>query len=384
MCFSDPPPPPPNMDRYTQEMMGSAEEWNQVARDQMQWAQGVNERNQQTLNRVLDTTLGGAERMTEYADADRQRYEDVFQPREDQYLQQIDDYASDRRLGEERGRQVADVAGQFDAARRNALQRLEGYGVDPSVARNSALDIGVRTQEAAAKAAAANNVERDRELTSLELQRQGVQRGDVTAQRALQGGVAGGNLATAGMGAVNQTAATAGNLRQGAVPYAAIGQQGIQGAANIENQGYQNELQAYDAESQRNAGMLQGIGQVGAIAAAPFTGGASLAALPAMGGEDKGGVGGGKGGRPISYADGGDVEAEFIPGPKSRALPFAADGDVDTGMGDGSGVDDNVPAMLSDGEYVIPADVVRKKGEEFFDKLVAKYHTPAEQQREMA
>jgi hypothetical protein len=33
--------------------------------------------------------------------------------------------------------------------------------------------------------------------------------------------------------------------------------------------------------------------------------------------------------------------------------------------------------MLSKGEYVIPADVVKKKGIEFFDKLLERYHTPA-------
>ena len=37
---------------------------------------------------------------------------------------------------------------------------------------------------------------------------------------------------------------------------------------------------------------------------------------------------------------------------------------------------DKVPAMLGPGEYVVPADVVRVKGQEFFDKLVAKHHRP--------
>jgi hypothetical protein len=37
---------------------------------------------------------------------------------------------------------------------------------------------------------------------------------------------------------------------------------------------------------------------------------------------------------------------------------------------------DQIPAMLSEGEYVIPADVVSTKGIEFFDKLVAKFHRP--------
>ena len=49
--------------------------------------------------------------------------------------------------------------------------------------------------------------------------------------------------------------------------------------------------------------------------------------------------------------------------------------------GIGGPVDDKIPAMLSNGEYVIPADVVKAKGVEFFDKLKAKYHVPAETQR---
>jgi hypothetical protein len=38
--------------------------------------------------------------------------------------------------------------------------------------------------------------------------------------------------------------------------------------------------------------------------------------------------------------------------------------------GAGGPEDDAIPARLSDGEYVIPANVVRRKGTEFFDKLL--------------
>jgi hypothetical protein len=55
---------------------------------------------------------------------------------------------------------------------------------------------------------------------------------------------------------------------------------------------------------------------------------------------------------------------------------------VSQGASDGTGVDDQVPARVSVGEYVVPADVVHHKGKDFFDKLVAKYHTPAAQQRQ--
>jgi hypothetical protein len=56
------------------------------------------------------------------------------------------------------------------------------------------------------------------------------------------------------------------------------------------------------------------------------------------------------------------------------------------GLADGgpAGVRDDIPAMLSKGEFVIPADVVRAKGTEFFDKLVQRHHTPAAVQRKRA
>lgn len=37
---------------------------------------------------------------------------------------------------------------------------------------------------------------------------------------------------------------------------------------------------------------------------------------------------------------------------------------------------DDVPALLTKGEYIIPVDVVDQLGEGFFDKLLAQYHTP--------
>jgi hypothetical protein len=41
--------------------------------------------------------------------------------------------------------------------------------------------------------------------------------------------------------------------------------------------------------------------------------------------------------------------------------------------GAGTETSDSIPARLSDGEYIIPANVVRMKGKEFFDSLLEKY-----------
>jgi hypothetical protein len=77
---------------------------------------------------------------------------------------------------------------------------------------------------------------------------------------------------------------------------------------------------------------------------------------------------GANGGRPQqpTFSGGGSVPGTFI----------------SQGASDGTGIDDQVPAHVSVGEYVIPADVVHAKGKEFFDKLVQRYHVPAHQQRQ--
>jgi hypothetical protein len=49
--------------------------------------------------------------------------------------------------------------------------------------------------------------------------------------------------------------------------------------------------------------------------------------------------------------------------------------------GPGTGTSDSIPAKLSAGEYVLPADVVAMIGIEKLDKMVDKYHTPAAVQR---
>lgn len=69
-----------------------------------------------------------------------------------------------------------------------------------------------------------------------------------------------------------------------------------------------------------------------------------------------------------------------------RAAGFAEGGAIPVAgrkvLGPGTGTSDSIPAIidgerpaaLSTGEYVIPADVVKAKGTEFFDKLLAQYN----------
>lgn len=59
-----------------------------------------------------------------------------------------------------------------------------------------------------------------------------------------------------------------------------------------------------------------------------------------------------------------------------KAMQYDKEGMMADGgkvTGPGGPRDDRVPAMLSNGEYVIPAHVVRKLGTDYFDTLLEKY-----------
>lgn len=350
MCCSD-PPPPPDLGPMSEASTEVARINQQTAREQLDWGREQDAMNRDILQQVLGIQLPAMEAQFDIAQADRKRYEDFFRPFEDAFAKEAAEYDSPERRERERGAAIADVNTNFDASRRNALQRLEGYGVDPSVTRNAALDIGVRTQQAMAQAQAATGATRRVEDVGRALKSDVINlgRGALSNAAGFYGQAVGAGAQ--GMQGANQTTQTGAGAIQSGLGFSGQALQGYGQAAGIQSMGYGNQMQGYNAQQQQTAGMLQGVGGIAGM----------------------------------FMADGGEVEGiptGSIMGQQNAhqgGVPFTQDGDV-YGPGDGSGIDDRVPARLSEGEYVIPADVVRMKGEEFFDKLIEQYHTPASQQ----
>lgn len=332
-------PDPPDLGPLAEGSAESARIAQETAREQLTWAREQDGLNRTLLDRVLtsqeqvqDETLANAQR-------DRARYEETYQPLEDNLIQEFQNYDSPERRQEERGRAMADVNTAFDAQRRNALQRLESYGVDPSQTRNAALDIGMRTQQAAAAAGAASAADRATEQTGRALRAEAINIGkgmpSNVAQSYGQSIQAGNSM----VGNANQTTSTSGNAAQGANSFLNTSISGFGQAGNTMTQGFQNQMQAHESNQAQLTGALSAVGGIAGM----------------------------------FMADG---------GPTKQAIPFDSEpGVIDYGQGDGSGIDDQVDIKASTGEYIIPADVVRIKGEEFFDKIVEKYHTPAEEQQ---
>lgn len=343
LCSS--PPPPPDLTATAEASEEIARIQAATAAEQLEWGKEQDRMNREVLQQVLDVQLPAMEASAQAAIKDRERYETLFQPLEENLIKEFQNYDTPERRVQEQGKAIADVTSTFDASRRNALQRLESYGVDPSQTRNAALDVGVRTQQAAAQAAAATAAGQRVGDVGRSLRAEAINIG-----KGLPSQVAGayGTSLAAGQGSVAGSASTTAagiGARTSGQGFTGQALQGYQQGADIRGQQFGMEMQNWQAGQDQTMGMINaGAGVAGMMIA--------------------------DGGPIRTYQDGG------------QAIPFKDDGSVATGVGDGSGIDDAVPAQLSDGEYVIPADVVRIKGEEFFDKLLEKYHTPAAQQEQ--
>jgi hypothetical protein len=319
------PPAPPDLTPSAQASEEIARINQQTAREQLQWARDQDANNRAILERVLGTQLPIMEQTFDDAQVDRARYEGVFQPIEDNLIDEFQTYDTPERMATERGRAMADVSSAFETQRKNAAARLESFGIDPSQTRSQALDIGMRTAQAAAQAGAADAATQRVENTGRALRAEAINIGrGMPSQVAASYGqsIAAGN---SGIGNANSTTANSANLASSSLGFSGQALQGYNQGANIRTQGHQNAMASWQAQADQQAGALNAVSSlVGGVAGMMM---------------EKGGPVTEKGALPVSP----------VPGSTDRK-----------------------PALLTPGEYVVPDDVVRFKGEEFFEKLISK------------
>jgi hypothetical protein len=296
---------------------------------------------QQVLNTELDIMGENRQRASEYSAYEKS----TFRPVEQALVDQAKQYNTEAKREELASAATSDVAQAFDVARDQQNRQLAAAGIRPNSGRFAALNQTMLTQEALARAGAQNTARSmaTDKGTALMYDAAGLGR-----NLATNASTAYGVAMNAGQGA-RQSAFAPGEMMgrgfQGATAanQAAIGGYGT--AGNIYGQEFNARMQGYNAQQQANADMWGGIGKFGGMAFGKL--------LKADGGEVR---------RGLHLADG----AHVGPGPVK---------------GPGGPVDDKIPAMLSNGEYVIPADTVQKIGKKNLDRLVKETHTPAAVQR---
>lgn len=328
-------PAPPDLSGLIAASKEQAQLFANQAAEELKWAKEQQAFNADILERVLGVQLPMMEEQLRQATLDRERYEEIYQPLEDNLVKEFSEYDTPERREQEAAAQIADTRQAFEAQRANAEAQLEGYGLDPSQYRKNALDRPLLAAEAATAAMAGNAGRKQVENLGRALRTEAINIGrgypgqvaqtqaltNQTGQGALQGGW--GNTA-AGVSAL-----------QGAQAYGNMGMAGFNQAGNMMNQGYQNQLAQWNANASADAAMWQGIGQL---------------------------AGAGMGAYGMINFGGGGEEGGAVPGDLSPV----------------PGPTDTIPAMLAPDEYVIPADVVKRKGTEFFDKLLSKYKDDGE------
>lgn len=336
-----------------------------LANKQFGWAQNQYAADRANTDKVVKAALDTQGTLTTNAAADRARYDTTYVPAEDQFLRTAESYTDPQKVNDRAAASAGDVSQQFDVARANAQRQLEAYGIDPTQTRAQALDLGTRTQEAAARASAMNVSRRQDVLTGQQMLGQAIGQGQQTAARGLQEQ---GLALQAGSSAVNSdlaTTASGANTMGTAPQYTGIANQSLAGSANTMNTAYQNNLDRYKANQQSSSGLGGLLGNGLGFLAKSYDSDGKLASkvgslVSGIFAEEGGAVPGRV--REAIHVDRARLPDELHAGiPVTREL--SPSGGAET---------DDVPARLNAGEFVLPADTVRWVGEKHLQQLIAK------------
>ena len=104
------------------------------------WAQGQFANTSAITDQQINNYLQGAQYGMGLAGNAVNRYENEFQPLEDQYVSEAGSYASAPRIARNMGAAESATGQALDQGRINAEQTLQGYGIDPSSGRYQELE----------------------------------------------------------------------------------------------------------------------------------------------------------------------------------------------------------------------------------------------------
>jgi hypothetical protein len=321
------PPPPPDMKPFADANSAIASENLAFAKEQA----GINRQDRQ---RLLNSTEGIMNRQLALGEKESARSDDyfnyarqTFRPVEQAIAKDALNFNTGQYAKDLAARAGTDINTGFENARSQGMRSLSRMGVRPDSGAFAATVGKLASDQALGLA----NAQTGAYLTADNMKR-GALTNAASVGRGYPGASAGSSQLAGGnyAGANNSMNQTQGIVNQGAMipgQYYTNSMNANNSAAGNMNAGFQNQFANYNAQAQQSAAILNAAGAY------------------------------------YGRADGGDIEREgAIKGP-------------------GTGISDSIPAMLSDGEYVIPADVVKRKGVEFFDKLLEKHHMPAAEQK---
>ena len=312
-------PEPPDTTRFSQgmeDMSMQSQEWakEMYATGQEEWG-----KLQDWSEQFMGKAMPAMEESFQWAADQKDRFNEHVMPQMESLFSEAETYASKGEEDRQRGAAVQDVKSATEAQRAAQLRKLESYGVDPSDTRYAALDKSAGVAEAAMSAMAANQAGERTKQVGRDLRADAINVGTGFLQDANQNLQIAGNLGQGSLGAAAGATATGANVANAAGQYWGMGQNQMGDAAGIIDTSYGRDLD-YAADSRaasaQDFSQMMAVGEMGMKAA--------------------------------TMAEGGPVAAP------------------------GGPTDDLGAIAISDGEYVIPADVVMRMGTNHFDKMIEK------------
>jgi hypothetical protein len=426
MC-SDAPTPDPRM---AEAALRNA----QLGEEAFRWYQGVYDRDLKPAQdedramrqQLIQQFMTDSALQREFAREQNEYYQQTFKPIEEQMARDAMNYDSDENIARRQGIAGAAVTQAFSNAQQQATRNASRMGINPNSGAFAALNARLTNAQALGVAGARSGAAFDT-----------IDRGIALRAGAANFGRNMPNTAAGYFGLANQSGAMAGQTSAGGMDAMRanaammgqgfnMGMQGYTNAANIYNQDFQGRMAGYNAQMQMIGGIGQGLGMAaGAYMGKPPSSksvkeekreipeGKALRGIRNLEVEDwkyKDGVADGKRHvgpyaedfkREFGVGDGKSIALQDAVGVTMKAVQDLAEkvdklegkrgiGRADGGKmhkgtgpvsGPGGPIDDKIPAMLSDGEYVLPADTVQKVGVETLDRLVKNTHVPAAVQR---
>jgi hypothetical protein len=357
-----------------------AQQQYQLGEQELQWTQQVWQQEQPLVDASTKQQMALAtqeqqalQQASDETQQQWQQYEDLYAPLEGTFVGQAENWASPANTALVSGEAESAVGAQGMQGLHAAAQTLEGYGVNPSSPRYASLFTSEQPMIGAAQAAAGTTAAQNLKLQQLGLESEAINtgRGLVNATGSLT--QAGTGAASAGTGAASGAASTSqSNLSTGST-------------ANTQSTEFTNAgtnamntyVNAIDSYNQAQLGYTQAAASeasgLGSAAGGIF--GSIMSKIPVLSAIAQGGPAIPPAG--IAFDMGGPNDPTFTPPqgggqtgipPTPSPLPNVTPGgtvppQASPTMGQAS---DDVPAMLTANEFVMPKDVVEWYGQKYF------------------
>ena len=246
------------------------EDWLEFAYKQFDVANERQVEQDKIANQVTQQQLAASKQSQEWATQDRERYDTVFKPLQDQFIDDAKNWDSAERQAGRAAEARADVINNATLARQASERNMASMGVDPTSGRYAGVSRAGEQATALAAAGAENNARNAVRKEGVAMRGEAINLG---SGLGINPATSLGLSSSTGSAAYGTTAA---NNAQAAGNAGIVGQ-GFQGAmsgnssmAGILNQQHQNQVQAWSADQQAQGSLWGGIGSAAGMGLMAF------------------------------------------------------------------------------------------------------------------